>query len=157
VTLCSSDPPLPSPSNSEPSADSARVSRRRFGQRVALLAAGSLSPARIFAKPHDPHRHSESQVNDPTSQQNEEVEAKLANIVRKYGNRLSEEQRTHLRHILDYNERMLTSVRSFPLQNGDPPASILVISFESKLSSPEPHHTSPGSANTSNQREKGNR
>jgi hypothetical protein len=107
--------------------------------------------------PHGPHRHPQSQAADLTSEQTEEVEAKLANIVRKYGSRLSEEQRTHLRHILAYNEKMLASVRSFPLQNGDPPASVLAISFQSERPAAEPHHASLGPANTSNEREEGNR
>jgi len=60
-----------------------------------------------------------------TPSQEREVEARLANIVRKYGDRLSEDQRQHLRRILAYNEKLLASIRKFPLQNGDPPASIL--------------------------------
>jgi len=57
--------------------------------------------------------------------QKKEVEAKLANIVRKYGSRLSNKQREHLRHILGYNEKMLASIRNFPLENGDAPAAVL--------------------------------
>ena len=57
-----------------------------------------------------------------------EVDAKLANIIRKHGNRLSDEQRKRLRRILSYNETMLASVRMFRLQNDDPPASVLKIS-----------------------------
>jgi hypothetical protein len=60
-----------------------------------------------------------------TPEQSQEVEERLANIVRKYGNRLTGEQRQHLRRILTYNERMLASIRTFSLQNGDPPASVL--------------------------------
>jgi len=58
-----------------------------------------------------------------------EVEAKLANIIRKYGSRLNGAQREHLRRILAYNERMLASVRAFPLQNGDPPATVFKVSL----------------------------
>ncbi len=63
-----------------------------------------------------------------TPQQTADVDAKLANIVRQYGNRLTGEQREHLRRILTYNEKMLASIRAFPLENGDPPASVLKIS-----------------------------
>jgi hypothetical protein len=60
-----------------------------------------------------------------TPEQKQEVEGRLANIVRKYGDRLSEEQRQHLRHILSYNETMLAPIRAFPLKNSDSPATVL--------------------------------
>ena len=62
------------------------------------------------------------------SVQKAEVDAKLANIVRKYGSRLSQEERVHLRKILVYNEKMLASVRAFSLENGDSPASVFKVS-----------------------------
>jgi len=63
-----------------------------------------------------------------TPEQSRDVDAKLANIIRKYGERLSEEQRKHLRRILAYNETMLAPVRAFALQNGDPPVTVLKLS-----------------------------
>jgi len=118
--------PQPSP-HAENASDLPIVSRRRFAQHAAMLAACSLGGAQLLAEPRN--RHPRARDQDLSPPQTEEVEAKLANIVRKYGSRLSEEQRNHLRHILTYNEKMLASVRSFPLQNGDPPASVLAISF----------------------------
>jgi hypothetical protein len=130
------------------------VSRRRFAQHAAMLAACSLSGAPLLAEPGN--RHPQSPDQDFCSRQIEEVEAKLANIVRKYGSRLSEEQRNHLRHILTYNEKMLASVRSFPLQNGDPPASVLAISFPGRRSPAEAHRAPLGSVHASTEREEGN-
>jgi hypothetical protein len=105
-----------------------RISRRQFSQQAAIAAAAVLSPAPALAAANelngqaaDPHGLSPEQVQD--------VEAKLANIVRKYGDRLTQEQRQHLRRILSYNERMLAGVRAFPLQNGDSPASVLKVSL----------------------------
>jgi hypothetical protein len=63
-----------------------------------------------------------------TPEQKQEVEARLTNIVRKYGDRLSEEQRQHLRRILSYNETMLAPIRTFPLKNSDAPATVLKLS-----------------------------
>jgi hypothetical protein len=73
------------------------------------------------------------------SVQNPEVEAKLANIVRKYGSRLSQEERLHLQKILVYNEKMLASVRAFSVENGDSPASVFKVSVA-------PPGTAPGSS-----------
>jgi hypothetical protein len=99
---------------------------------------------------HNPHRQSNNA--DPTPEQTTEVEAKLANVVRKYGSRLSDEQRGHLRRILSYNEKMLASIRAFPLQNGDPPASVLMFSF---LSEPPPRGTHRSSLSPADSRNEG--
>ena len=52
-----------------------------------------------------------------------EVDAKFANIIRKYGDRLSEEQRSRVRDVLARHQRMLMRVRGFPLENSDSPAT----------------------------------
>jgi hypothetical protein len=108
--------------------DALQISRRRFGQYAAAAAGLSLSPAQFLAAPHDTHQERHDGV-DLTPEQTREVDAKLVNIVRKYRTRLSDEQCRHLRRILSYNEKLLASVRAFPLQNGDPPAGVLRISF----------------------------
>jgi hypothetical protein len=69
-----------------------------------------------------------------------EVDAKLANIIRKFGSRLSYDQRQHLRRILAYNERMLAGVRAFAVQNGDPPASVLRVSPMRESNAGGAHH-----------------
>ena len=53
------------------------------------------------------------------------MDAKLANAIRQFGDRLSDEQRQRLRRILSYNEKMLASIRAFRLENSDPPATVL--------------------------------
>lgn len=100
-----------------------------------MAAAISISSPGLLAVPRD--RHSIPPT-DPASEQEtgvkltpeqrRDVEAKLADIIRKYGERLSEEQRKHLRRILAYNETMLAPIRSFALQNGAPPVTVLKLS-----------------------------
>jgi hypothetical protein len=112
------------------------ISRRDFGRWAGIAAAITLSSSSLLgcytasiheSKPGD--QTPDKAGGGLTADQAQEVEARLANVIRKYGNRLSEEQRQHLRRILTYNERMLVSIRTFPLQNGDPPASVLKISL----------------------------
>jgi hypothetical protein len=55
----------------------------------------------------------------------DEVRARYANLIRVYGERLSHEEQQRLVHILSTNVRMLTSIRSFFVQNGDPSACTL--------------------------------
>ena len=121
---------------------SARISRREFGLDAAIGAAAaaalSLSPPSLLAARRDPDNISpaiptgeqETAGAKPTltPEQSRDVDAKLANITRKYGERLSEEQRKHLRRILAYNETMLAPIRAFALQNGDPPVTVLKLS-----------------------------
>jgi hypothetical protein len=115
------------------SSDASKISRRSFGRHAATVAALSLSPATLLAAPHDSRPESRAEARlEPT----QDVEAKLANIIRKYGGRLSGAQREHLRRILIYNEKMLASVRAFSLQNGDPPASVLRVSFARETTAP---------------------
>ena len=115
---------------------SVRISRREFGLDAALTAALVVSPPSLLTARRDPDKISptnpvgeqETATVKLTPEQSRDVEAKLANIIRKYGERLSEEQRQHLRRILAYNETMLAPLRAFTLQNGDPPVTVLKLS-----------------------------
>jgi hypothetical protein len=101
------------------------ISRRDFGLRAVFAAASSLSASAILAGGCESNSRRASESGSPEAQ---EVEAKLANIIRKYGSRLSDAQREHLRKILTYNQKMLASIWAFPLHNADAPASVLRIS-----------------------------
>ena len=103
---------------------------------AAVAAALTLAPTSLLAARRGHHNisptiaASEQEAGTPklTAEQSRDVDAKLANIIRKYGERLSEEQRKHLRKILAYNEIMLAPIRAFLLQNGDPPVTALKLS-----------------------------
>lgn len=100
--------------NRKKSSSTGPVSRRGF----ALAAAAVLQPVRLAAQAQQP-----GDALPPADQQ--EVDAKLANVVRKYGDRLNEEQKTRARGVLVRHQRMLARVRAFPLDNGNTPASVL--------------------------------
>lgn len=74
-------------------------------------------------------RNPQDRKSSLTPEQEAEVEARLANIVRKYGDRLSEDQRQHLRRNLTYHEKLLAPVRAFPLDQGDSPAFTLKLAL----------------------------
>jgi hypothetical protein len=57
-----------------------------------------------------------------TPQGRAEVEAKVANIFRKYGDHLSDEQKADIRRIMAETQEGLDKMRAFPLENGDQPA-----------------------------------
>jgi len=85
------------------------LSRRAFGKRVALAAA---APQGRGGQPPLP------------AAAQSEVDAKFADVVRKYGDRLTDEQKTRVRTTLARHQRMLMRVREFPLENGDAPAKV---------------------------------
>jgi hypothetical protein len=131
-----------SPSEDPSSGNSMKMSRRSFGRRAATVAALTLSPDTVAAPQASP-QESLAQAKPKSDaipglgwEATQDLEAKLANIIRKYGSRLSGEQREHLRRILVYNERMLAEIRAFSLQNGDPPASVLRVSFRDEKTAP---------------------
>jgi hypothetical protein len=53
-----------------------------------------------------------------------EVEMKVASVMRKYGDRLSAEQRTDVRKALAETQDGLEKMRAFALDNSDQPATI---------------------------------
>lgn len=104
--------------NEDPDSLPARgVSRRDVGLRAALLAvAGAARPVIGGAQ--------DNRNPDPLpAGEQAEVYAKFASIIRKYGDRLSEDQRTRIRDVLARHERMLHRIRAFPLENSDSAAT----------------------------------
>lgn len=127
---------MPNPnfnSNGEPEevrgteADRGKLSRRDFarGAAVAAVALASSGLLAIETAAGSTLSGAQQSAADPATAEQQDIEAKLANIVRKWGDRLSEEQRQHLRRVLGENERMLAAVRAYPLENGDPPSQVL--------------------------------
>jgi len=106
-------------------------SRRDFGRGVAATIAGvTLAPSSlIFAPgaladevtPLDP----QDQGADLSAEAKAEVDSKMQNIIARWGDRLSDEQKTRLRATVTRHVRTLEVVRKFPLENGDAPAPVL--------------------------------
>jgi hypothetical protein len=98
-----------------PSPDPNGISRRLFGRRAALAtAAGTLSSPLLDSEP----RASGLPAGDEAA-----VNAKYANVIRKYGARMSAAQRVRTREILVEHQKMLKRIRDFALENNDAPAT----------------------------------
>ncbi|MBZ5505498.1 MAG: hypothetical protein LAO78_08430 [Acidobacteriia bacterium] len=72
-----------------------------------------------------------------------EVEMKVASIFRRYGDRLSEEQKADIRRIMAETQEGLEKMRAFHLENGDQPADAFrAYRTESRPGEEKPHvHT----------------
>lgn len=96
------------------------ISRRNFGRHAACAGlATALSPSGLVGQ----GRGGDQTPLPPQDQA--EVDAKFTDMVRKYGDRLTEDQKTRARGVLARHQRMLMRVREFPLENGDAPATEL--------------------------------
>jgi hypothetical protein len=109
------------------------LDRRTFTLGAAATAAAALiSPAEALqqagaaSKPADtPEQKVKAAMAKLSPAAQAEVEARVANIFRKYGSRLSEEQKTDIRRVMAENQEGLEKMRAFPLDNGDQPATVL--------------------------------
>ena len=91
------------------------VSTPRFGRRAALAAiAGTFS---------SPLLDSQEAAHTLPAGDQAAVAAKFANVIRKYGDRLSPAQRVRARETLVSHQQMLKRIRDFALENGDAPAT----------------------------------
>ena len=84
----------------------------------ALQQAGAAKPAE---SPEDKEKVAMAKLS-PSAQA--EVEAKVASIFRKYGSRLSNEQKLDIRRAMAETQEGLEKMRAFPLDNGDQPATV---------------------------------
>jgi hypothetical protein len=95
-----------------------RFTRRGLGRRAALAVAAGL--AADGPTPASPQFQGQAPL-EPADQA--EVEAKYNEVVRKYGSRLTDEQKTRVRGVIGRHQRMLARVRAFNVENGDAPAT----------------------------------
>ena len=66
-----------------------------------------------------------------------EVEAKTAEILRRYGERLNEAQKTDIRRLVREAQEPLETLRKYPLANSDEPATVLhVVKAEARTRRP---------------------
>jgi len=98
-----------------------QVSRRKVIVGTAAALSATAAPA----------QQNDSGTGLPPADQ-AEVDAKYANVIRKYGERLSEAQQTRSREVLVRHQLMLKRVRDFALENGDAPATGLRLQPEKR-------------------------
>ncbi len=100
------------------------VTRRDFSRGAVLLLAGStVAPASLVSSPNQ----GQTQGGDLPESVRAEIESKMQNVLSRWGGRLNEDQKTRMRNIITRHVRMLETVRAYPVENGDSPASVLKI------------------------------
>lgn len=113
--------------------EAGRISRREFARRAALGAAAAAGAASQLLSPEVTAAHPLPAL-PPTPIPEEpklspearaEAEQKISAVLRKYGARLSDEQKADVRRLLLEGQGPLEQLRAFPLENSDEPATVL--------------------------------
>jgi hypothetical protein len=113
---------------------------------TALISKGNALPADFLAQTAaaggnlSPEEKTRAAMAKLSASAQAEVEMKVASILRKYGDRLSDEQKADIRRIMAESQEGLEKMRAFKLENGDQPADAFrAYLSEAKLKSGEAH------------------
>jgi hypothetical protein len=116
--------------------DPKNISRRDFAVSAALAtAAVAALPADLLGQEKPAAEAAKAETPQPpklSAASQAEVEERYAAILRKYGSRLSEEQKKDVHRNLISQQQGLDQVRAFRLENWDEPATVFNPLFTNK-------------------------
>ncbi len=108
-----------------------KLSRREFARNAALAAAtAAVLPNELIAQeqkaePKQPPKPQSEKKPKLSPELQAEAEVRIQNLLRKYGERLSDAQRADVRRIITEGMPDVEKLRAFPLDNADEPATVL--------------------------------
>lgn len=126
--------------------DAKKLTRRDFARAAALAAATAAVAPTLASAPAAAERPSGAETpgaigrangdaeprgaigraaGDAASARQAEIDARVAEVLRRYGDRLSAEQKTEVRRLVGELQKGLDKLRAYPLGNGDQPATVL--------------------------------
>lgn len=101
------------------------ITRRRFTLGAAVAATATLLPGKeAYGQTSPPSQSAAETMAKLSPGARAEVEMKVSEIFRKYGSRLSDEQKADIRKVMAETQDGLEKMRSFALANGDQPATV---------------------------------
>jgi hypothetical protein len=115
----------------ESTKDVKKLTRRYFARSAAIAAAtAAMAPGidagarlgKFSGHADDPDR---AAGDDAASARQAEIDARVADVFRRHGDRLSAEQKTEVRRLAGELQKGLDKLRAYPLGNGDQPATVL--------------------------------
>ncbi len=112
-----------------------KLTRRDFARAVAAAAATATANAALApgaealtqngADTNGAPDMNSARPDDAASARQAEIDARAADVFRRYGDRLSAEEKTEVRRLVGELQKSLDKLRSYPLGNGDQPATVL--------------------------------
>ena len=125
-----------------------RISRREFARSGAFAAASAAClPATLL-----PNAAAQSSAPTPAStaalsaDSQQEVDVKVAAILRKYGQLLTNEEKLDIRRLVTEGQKPLEILRSFSLDNSDQPGNVLKLYPDAPISTARSLKPPPKSA-----------
>jgi hypothetical protein len=115
----------------EPVKDAKKLTRRDFARAAAIAAAtAAIAPSgealtRHVAIAEGARTLGRAGTDDAASARQAEIDARVADVFRRYGDRLSAEQKTEVRRLVGELQKSLDKLRTYPLGNADQPATVL--------------------------------
>ena len=120
-------------------AEEGKLSRREFARGATVAAAalaalpataGEVLTEAALAAHHGsklplPSQGGQGENPKLSAEGQAEVEAKIAEIMRRYGERLNDEQKADIRRLVREAQAPVESLRAYPLENSDEPATVL--------------------------------
>jgi hypothetical protein len=105
------------------------ITRRSFARNAALAAATiAVLPADAFsqaAAPAPPPAPAPEAPPKLSAASQAEVEARVQGVMRQFGDRLSDAQKTEVRRLITLGQKSVEELRALPLSISDEPATIL--------------------------------
>ncbi|HEY6253968.1 MAG TPA: hypothetical protein VI685_28770 [Candidatus Angelobacter sp.] len=116
-----------------PESKETAISRRKFTIGAAVAATAALLPGGEAQAASPVPAQSQSEATAKLSPgARAELDMKLKELFRKYGSRLSDEQKADIRKVMAETQDGLEKMRSFTLTNGDQPAAVFQLYREGK-------------------------
>jgi hypothetical protein len=105
-----------------------KITRRDFAVSAALAGAAIAAvPGDVLAQQKTAAEAAKPETPQPpklSAMSQAEVEARYTEVVRKYGTRLTDEQKKDMHKSLVSQQQSLEQIRAFPLENWDEPATV---------------------------------
>lgn len=102
------------------------ISRREFARRAAVLsAAATVAPLAPANAPTHESQEPPSGMPPLSPQSLAEAQQRYDSILKQYGSRFSEDQKSDLKRLSFFLQVPLDKLRAYPVQNGDNPALYL--------------------------------
>jgi type IV pilus biogenesis protein CpaD/CtpE len=100
------------------------ITRRSFTVGAAVAATATLLPGNLAGQSTATPQAQPDAMTKLSPGARAEVEMKVKEIFRKYGDRLSDAQKADIRKVMAETQDGLEKMRSFALGNGDQPATV---------------------------------
>jgi hypothetical protein len=122
-----------------------KISRRDFARKTAIAASAACLPT---LAPRTADAAAQNQTNPALSAPSQtEVDTSVATILRKYGVRMTDEQKLDVRRIVTENQKSLEAMRNFAIDNADQPGNVLKVypdaTADPTLAPSTPRHETP--------------